>query len=99
MDSIERLERTIITGLAVAVDKLTVEDSFPHIERPSLEEMEIAIGASLANAPVPINIEAKLSRKPTWEMLNEFCDQRGLTWEKDTKEDYYIFRVKKFGRI
>lgn len=75
-----------------------VEESFPHIERPSLEEMELAINASLADAPVPMEIEAKLSRKPTWEMLNEFCRARGLAWEKDTRTKQYIFRIEKFYR-
>jgi hypothetical protein len=73
-----------------------VEDSFPHIERPSLEEMELAINASLADAPVPMDIEAKLSRKPTWEMLNEFARNRGLRWEKDTINKIYTFRIERF---
>jgi hypothetical protein len=73
-----------------------VEESFPHIERPSLKEMELAIDAKLTDAPVPMDIEAKLSRKPTWEMLNEFARDRGLSWEKDTQNNVYIFRIKKF---
>jgi hypothetical protein len=58
--------------------------------------MELAIDAKLTDAPVPMDIEAKLSRKPTWEMLNEFARDRGLSWEKDTQNNVYIFRIKKF---
>lgn len=73
-----------------------IDDAFPHVERPSLAEMEFAINAKLQNIPVAMEIEAKLNRKPTWEMLNEFTRDRGLSWERDTRNGLYQFRIQKF---
>lgn len=95
-NDIARLERYLMSRFGVVVDELIVEDSFPHIERPSVDEMEKAIEDSLSNIPLSFELESKLSRKPTWEMLTKFCEERGLTWEKDVENNAYIFRIKKF---
>jgi len=92
----KELSNRIKHGFRVSIPEEIVEDSFPHIDRPSAKEMEIAIDASLNNLPTPHDIEAKLSRKPTWEMLNGFCTKRGLSWEKDTTNRLYLFKIKRF---
>jgi hypothetical protein len=90
------LSNRIKFNLRVSIPKEMVEDSFPHIDKPTAEEMNIAIDAALNKTPIPLNIEAKLSRKPTWEMLTDFCTERGLIWEYDDNHRMYIFSVKRF---
>ena len=91
----QELDRYLRNGFRLIIEEDIVENAFPHMDRPSSNEMEIAIDSLLNDRLVPQDIEAKISYKPTWEMLNEFCRVRGLAWEKDLENNYH-FRINRF---
>ena len=92
----DELSEYIRNSFRLNIPDYIIEDSFPHIERPSINEMETAIDLSLQGLLIPQNIEMKLSRKPTKEMLTDFCKARGLTWEYDRQHQLYQFRIRDF---
>jgi hypothetical protein len=91
-----RLSNTIKRSFRIAIEKRFVEDSFPTYERPSVREMEEAIELSLNNEPLPMDLEAKLSREKPIEALNRFCEERGLYWEYNPINDTYVFGLETF---
>lgn len=92
----EQLSRLIKSSFRIRLTEEHVENAFPHQEIPSVDEMEKAIDLQLNNKPLPIDLEAKLSRKPTKEMLDDFCKERGLIWFYNEINKVYQFELKSF---
>ena len=97
-DLIRQLRSKILYQMGAVIDSEMVHSSFPHMERPSLEDMEEALTISLTNEPMPEYLEQRISYKPTQKMLKEFCNKLELEYEYIQNEngDYYLFKLKRF---
>lgn len=91
-----RLAQEIKWGMRIYIPRRIVEDSFPHYDSPSILEMDFAVRRLVLNQPISEELELKISRKPTDEMLTEFCEERGLSWEYNEREHAYLFRLHSF---
>ncbi len=92
------LKENLRSAFRVAILAEVINDSFPHSERPGIEDMEEYINCTLGDKPVPEKVGLKMSSKPTKEMLEDFCKELGLSCYCNPDNGDYIFRIEKFQK-
>jgi len=94
------LEFLLLEGFRLRITKHTLlRYALVSMPMPTSEEMAFAIYRSLLNQPIPPDIQGKLDcSRPLEEVLNEFCEKRGLEWRRDYETGDYLFRIKQFAK-
>jgi len=93
----EQLDNILLGTMYAIVSEDFIEHCFPHYEKPSLMEMSIVINRLCRNRPIADYMEAKLSSKPTKEMLDDYCKERNLKYRRNNDRTI-TFMLKEFPK-